>query len=131
MSRRSVAVYSATAIGVIVVSIVAYLPHPGGIDQFLDLTVRYQIDRETFLSIWKQHPSLEWLRVLILVATVALSAALVFWPRRRDAVTLAAAIAAITLIEEIGQVHWYYLYASWFAPFVLIALLAPYSARDS
>ena len=126
---RDLALYGALVTVVISLAIVPYLPHPGGIDQFLDLTVRQQVNRSSVLSIWGLHPSLDWLQTLVRVLTALLAVALFFVPRRRTTVTLAAAAAALILGQELSLDHWYYLYASWFAPFVLITLFAPYPAR--
>jgi hypothetical protein len=129
-SLRRIALYAAVVVAVVVVAVVPYLPHPGGIGQFLDLTVRSETGRRSLLSLWGLHPSLHWLQTLIRVLTVGLGIALFFVPRERSVTTLAAAAAAMTLAEELTLGHWYYLYASWFAAFVVIALFSRMTTGD-
>ena len=48
-----------------------------------------------------------------------------FFPRRKNALQLAALTAAILIGFEIVLTHWFYLYIPWFTPFVTFALFAP------
>jgi hypothetical protein len=136
-SVRRITVYGAVAVVVIVLAIAPYLPHPGGVNQFIDLVARSETGRQAIFSIWGLHPSLEWLKLTARVLMIALGIALFFFPRERSVTTLAAAAAALIIAQELSLEHWYYLYASWFTAFVLIALFTrlptgepePYPAR--
>jgi hypothetical protein len=131
-SPRSIAIYTGVVVVVLALAIVPYLPHPGGLGQFYDLTVSAQVNRHSQLSIWGLHPSLDWLQALVRALTALLAVALFFVPRRRTTVTLACAAAALIVAQQLSLEHWYYLYAAWFAPFALIAFFAAaYPARDS
>jgi hypothetical protein len=46
-------------------------------------------------------------------------------PRRRGPVQLAALGAATLISIQVTSNHWFYPYAVWFAPLVLIAVFAP------
>jgi hypothetical protein len=58
------------------------------------------------------------------VGAVALAATFFFVPRRRDTVQLAALGAVLLIAIQVTANHWFYPYAVWFAPFVLVAVFA-------
>ncbi len=47
-----------------------------------------------------------------------------FVPRRRDTIQVAALGAAVLIALELTASYWFYLYIVWFAPLVLVAILA-------
>jgi hypothetical protein len=95
-----------------------------GLQTFYDRTIAYQAGRDSPFSIWGQVPSLEPLRIAILVGTVALSLFLAFRPRTKSLVQVAALGAALLIGLQITMQHWFYLYIAWFYPLLLIALAA-------
>jgi hypothetical protein len=98
---------------------------PGaGIREFWDRTAGFQAAHQPFGTIWYRMPGLENLRPIVEGAAIALAVLVAFVPRRRTATQLAALGAAILLALELGHVFWSFLYIMWWAPFVLIAVLA-------
>jgi len=95
-----------------------------GLKTFYDRTIASQAGRESPFSIWGQVPSLEPLRIALLVGTGALSLLFAFIPRRKNLAQLAALSAALIIALELTLHHWFYLYIVWFYPLLLIALVA-------
>ena len=93
-----------------------------GLHTFYDRTIAYQSTRDSPFSIWGQVPSLEPLRVAILIGTAALSLFLAFRPRRKSLVQVAALGAALLIALQLTMQHWFYLYIVWFFPLLLVAL---------
>jgi hypothetical protein len=104
-----------------------------GLSTFYERTVSYQADRDSPFSIWGQVPSLEPLRVAILVAIGAFSVLLAFRPRRKTLVQVAALGAALLIGLQLTAQHWFYLYIVWFYPLLLVAMGvgAPPSRADT
>ena len=96
----------------------------GGFREFYDRSLGYQASRGSPFSVWGQAPSLHFLQTLSKVFAVALAAAFFFVPRRRTSAQLAALGAALLIAVQVTANHWFYPYAVWFAPLVLIALFA-------
>jgi hypothetical protein len=94
-----------------------------GLHTFYDRTIAYQAGRDSPFSIWGQVPSLEPLRIALLVATGALSLLLAFRPRQKSLVQVAALGAALLIAVQLTMHHWFYLYIVWFYPLLLIALV--------
>ena len=92
-----------------------------GLPTVYDRTVAYQSDRDSPFSIWGQAPSLEPLRVAILVATGFLAIAFAFVPKRKSLVQVAALSAALLISLQLTAQHWFYLYIVWFYPLLLVA----------
>jgi len=105
-----------------VVSIPIFL-HGGTLREFWDATIGYQADRGSPFSIYGLWGGLDWLRVIVQVATVALGIAVAFVPRRRDLVGLAALAAAVLIAVQLSLTYWFFLYLAWIAPLLFIALL--------
>jgi hypothetical protein len=95
-----------------------------GLKTVWERTIAFQSGRDSPFSIWGQVPSLEPLRIAILVATAALSLFLAFRPRRKSLVQVAALGAALLIALQITMHHWFYLYIVWFYPLLLVALAA-------
>jgi hypothetical protein len=108
---------------VLVASIAPFLP-PGGVQQFYDHTLGFQLGRESPFSVWGQEPSLEWLQTALKLVAVNLAVVVLLFPARKEPVQVAALAAAILIAFQLPAVHWFYLYVVWFAPLVLVALFA-------
>ncbi|MEA2397321.1 MAG: hypothetical protein QOK25_877, partial [Thermoleophilaceae bacterium] len=109
---------------VIVASFAPFVPH-GGIGALWDRTLGYQAGRESPFSIWGQHSSLAGLHLAVEIGAVALALGIAIFPRGRRTTAQVAALAAAALIAvQLTAEHWFYLYIVWFAPLVLVALLA-------
>ena len=96
----------------------------GGLSEVYDRTLGYQAARSSPFSVWGLAPSLDFLRVAVRAAAVALAVGVAFYPRRRSAVDVAALAAAVTIAVQLGATHWFYFYVVWFLPFVLVASFA-------
>jgi hypothetical protein len=98
---------------------------------FWDRTIPTQIDRQSPFSIWdwgQYHaaglPDLSLIHQVLEVALVAGAVALVFVPRRKTPLQLAAFTGALLIGFEAVLTHWFYLYLPWFFGFVAYAVLA-------
>jgi hypothetical protein len=127
---RSLLAFGGALIGVIALSAFAYLPE-GGLRELYDTTVGFQLGRESPFSLWGLHPSLEPLRMAVLVAAAALAVTLFFVPGRRDLRQLAALAGAVVIATQLTATHWFYFYIVWFAPLALVALLGAYEPNTS
>ena len=96
----------------------------GGFRELYDRSLGYQASRGSPFSVWGQAPSLHALQTLTKLVAIGLAAAFFFVPRRRSTVQLAALGAALLIAVQVTANHWFYPYAVWFAPLVLIAVFA-------
>jgi hypothetical protein len=101
-----------------------------GLKTFYERTIASQAGRTSPFSIWGQAPSLEPLRILLLVATGALSLLLALVPRRKSLVQVAALSAALLIALQLTLHHWFYLYIVWFYPLFLVALATVAKGAD-
>jgi hypothetical protein len=123
-SRRSVLVAAAVCAAVTVAVFAPFVPHDG-LRGLWDRTLGYQAGRESPFSLWGQYRGLGPLHVAVEVAAAALALVVAVVPRGRRSTAQVAALAAAVLIAlQLAAVHWFYLYIPWFAPLVLVALLA-------
>lgn len=122
---REVAAYVA---GFAVAAAVAMLPVflSGGLDVFLDRTLGFQETRGSPFSVWGFVGGLGTPQAIVKGGAVAIALAAAIVPRRRDVAGLAAAGAVVLIAVQLGVTYWFYLYVSWFLPFVFVALLARY-----
>jgi hypothetical protein len=111
-------------------AVVAFLPD-GGPREMWDATLGFQLSREAPFSLWGLHRSLAWLQTGVQAAAIVLCAALALVPRRRDARQVAALAGAALIALQLGATYWFFFYIAWFAPVVLIALLAAYRNPDA
>jgi len=93
-----------------------------GLHTFYDRTIAYQADRNSPFSLWGQVPSLEPLRVAILIATGLMAIAFAVVPRRKTPIQVAALAAALLISLQLTAQHWFYLYIVWFYPLLLVAM---------
>jgi hypothetical protein len=97
---------------------------------FFERSLRWQIGRDSPFSLWdwrQYHAGLPDLHVVQLALEVLLgigAAVVVFLPRRKTPLQLAALTAMLLIGFELVQTHWFYLYLPWFFPFVAFAVLA-------
>jgi Glycosyltransferase family 87 len=114
------------AIGFLVTAAVVTIPllPDGGFRELYDRSLGYQASRGSPFSVWGQAPSLDFLQTVAKVAAVALAVAFFFEPGRRSTVQLAALGAALLIAVQVTANHWFYPYAVWFGPLVLIAVFA-------
>jgi hypothetical protein len=110
---------------VIAASIYAYLPD-GGLREFWNTTIGFQLSRTSPLSLWGLHPSLAPIQTILSAGAVLLSAALFFVPKRRDARQVAALAGAVVVALQLAADHWFYFYILWIAPLALVTLLCTY-----
>ena len=119
---KGAAVCIASFASVVVVSIGFYLPS-GGLTEFYNHTIGFQINRIDVFSPWGMHPGLAPLQTVLEVAAVALALAVAFERRPRTMVQVCGLAAAVTIAIQIPATHWFYYYIIWFVPFVLVAVL--------
>jgi hypothetical protein len=106
---------------------IAVLTRPAidpGLKTFYDRTIATQAGRSSPFSIWGQAPSLEPIRIVLLIATGVLSIALAFIPKRKNLIQLASLSAALLIALQLTLHHWFYLYIVWWFPLLLVALAA-------
>lgn len=108
---------------VVALSIGLFLPS-GGISEFYNHTIGYQLNRSDVFSLWALHPTLDPLKTAVEVLALLLAAAVTFIPRRRTLPQVCALAAAVTIALQLPAVHWFYYFVVWFIPFVLVAVLA-------
>ena len=127
---RGPALYAIAFALVAALAIVPFLP-PGGLREFYDHTLGFQLGRESPFSPWGQRPSLDWLQLALKLVAVNLAALLLLFPARKTPLQLAALAAAVLIAIQLPAVHWFYLYVVWFAPLVLVALFAEHEQVGS
>jgi hypothetical protein len=112
--------------GVVALAVFMYLPS-GGLREFYDTTLGFQLGRTSPFSAWGLEPSLEPLQEVLKLAAIALAAALAFVPRRRDLRQVAALAGAVTIAVQLPATHWFYFYLVWIAPLALVACMGAYA----
>jgi hypothetical protein len=93
-----------------------------GLHTFYDRTIAYQAGRSSPFSIWGQVPSLEPLRIAMMVGVAFLAIVVAFRPREKQLFQVAALGAALLIGVQLTMQHWFYLYVVWFYPLLLVAL---------
>jgi hypothetical protein len=99
---------------------------------FYDRTIAPQVGRESPFSLWdwrqyhaKGLPDLHRVQQALELLLVIAAFVVVFVPRRKSPLQLAALTGALLIGFELVLTHWFYLYIPWFFPFVALAVLAP------
>jgi hypothetical protein len=121
---RKATVACVAAFAAVVITAIGLSLPAGGIREFYDHTIGYQLSRSDVFSPWALHAGLKPIARVIEVAVLALAAAVAFVPRRRSFVQVSALAAMLTIAVQLPAIHWFYYYIVWFMPFVLVALLA-------
>jgi len=93
-----------------------------GLHTVYERTIAYQAGRSSPFSIWGQVPSLEPLRVAILIGVATLAIAFAWWPKEKKLFQVAALGAALLIGVQLTMHHWFYLYIVWFYPLLLVAM---------
>jgi hypothetical protein len=93
-----------------------------GLHTVYERTIAYQAGRSSPFSIWGQVPSLEPLRVAILVGVAGLALLFAFRPKDKQLFQVAALGAALLIGVQLTMHHWFYLYIVWFYPLLLVAM---------
>ena len=120
---RQIAIFAVAFLVTAAVVTIPLLPD-GGFRELYDRSLGYQASRGSPFSVWGQAPSLDPLQTVVKVVAVALAAAFFFVPRSRTTPQVAALGAALLIAVQVSANHWFYPYAVWFAPLILIALFA-------
>ena len=118
---RTLALYSLAFLATVALVSLPALAH-NSLHTFYERTIAYQSNRESPFSVWGLY-GWHGAEQVVEVAAVVLAVLLAVVPRRPDIVGLAAACAAVTIAEQLGIEHWFYLYIPWFFPLVIVALL--------
>jgi Glycosyltransferase family 87 len=118
---RSAALF---AIAFAVVAAIVTLPFipDGGLREVYDRTLGYQAGRGSPFSIWGLAPSLHPLQTASRIFAVALALAAALYPRRKSPAQVAALAAAVIIATQVASTHWFYFYAVWFLPLVLVTI---------
>jgi hypothetical protein len=127
---RAAAVSAAVAAATVSVAVLANLPD-GGLREFYDATLGYQLTRESPFSLWGLHPSLGWVQALVKIGTVLIALLVAVAPRERDLRQLAALGAAVLIGVQLSASYWFYLYIAWFAPLAFAALMGAHEDRHT
>jgi hypothetical protein len=128
-ARRTAVAIGAAAI-VIAVSLIPLLP-AGGLREFYDTTIGFQLHRTSPFSIWTQHPDLHALQSVLKAAALLLAVAVAFVPRRISSTGQLAALATAVLVAaQIPLQHWFYLYIVWALPLYCVALFTEHAADE-
>jgi Glycosyltransferase family 87 len=120
---RGGAVRFALGFGAVLVASLAVVLAYGGLSEFADRTLGFQLSRDSPFSVWGLY-GWDTARTAVTIAAVGLAVGLALVPRRRDLVGLAALSAAVLVALQLGISHWFYLYLVWFTGPALVALLA-------
>lgn len=122
--RSRSALLFAAGFALVTVAALAWPAIDPGLTTFYERTIASQAGRDSPFGIWGQAPSLEPVRIALLVGLGLLSIAFAFIPRRKSLVQVAALSAALLILLQLTLHHWFYLYVVWFYPLLLIALAA-------
>jgi hypothetical protein len=124
LERRRFLLFMVAFVLVGVLTLLPLLP-PGGIREFYDATIGFQLNRFSPFSIWSQHADLHALQTVLKVASLALALVVAFVPRGpRTPAQVAALATAVLVAEQIPLQHWFYLYVPWFLPLYCVAIFS-------
>lgn len=97
-----------------------------------DRTIAYQLERDSPFSPWdwgQYHaagiPDLHLVQRVLQALLLAGAGVVVFLPRDKGPLELAALTGALLAGFELVLTHWFYLYLPWILPFVLLTILLP------
>jgi Glycosyltransferase family 87 len=130
VSWRHAGVFTAVFALVVALPVLLYLPD-GGVREFYDTTIGFQLGRTSVFSPWGLHPDTAWLgtlQTLLEVGAVALALLVAVFPRGpRTPAQVAALGAAVLIAVQLPATHWFYFYVVWFTPFLLVALFSEHA----
>jgi hypothetical protein len=126
-ARRSVLLY---VLGFALLLGAAMLPVflNGDFQTFWHDTISYQANRNTPFSIWGLWGGVRLEQHILEGAVVGLAIALMFVPRRRGVVEVAALAGAIVIALQLVANYWLYSYIVWFFPAAIVGLFGFYGA---
>ena len=126
--RRQVAWY---VVAFVLTLVIAMLPVllDNNLHAFWRDTISYQAGRSSPFSIWGLWGGLGVEQHLVQGATVALGIAVMFVPRRRGPIEVAALGAALLIALQVGAGYWLYSYIVWFFPLVAVALFGSFPSE--
>jgi hypothetical protein len=128
-SARSMLLFGLAFAAVTVAVFLPFMPD-GGLSEIYDRTVGYRASAGGGIpSFWARYPQLDWLQAIsrVVAAGLALAVAL---PRHRSLAEMAALGAAVLIAFQLTLDNWFINYILWFAPLVLLALLAGQNEED-
>lgn len=117
---RGTVVFVITSVVVAVVAIWVYLPD-GGVREFYDATIGFQLGRDKTFSIWGLTGALSPVHVLVQVGMAALAVVSFVFLRRLSLAAICAWVGALILVLQMALSYWVEPYIVWFAPFALVA----------
>jgi hypothetical protein len=130
--RRGDAVRYCLGFGATILAAMAPVLFNGDISAFWHDTISYQVGRPAPFSVWGLYlgywSGMSVLQHLVQGATVALAIAVMFVPRRRGIVEVAALGGAVLIALQLSITYWFYLYITWFFPLVIVSLVAAHPA---
>ncbi len=126
---RTLAIFALAFLAAAAVITFPLLPD-GGFRELYDRSLGYQASRGSPFSVWGQAPSLHALQTVSKVFAVGLAGLFFFVPRRRSTVQVAALAAVLLIAVQVTANHWFYPYAVWFAPLVLVAVFAGHKGPE-
>jgi hypothetical protein len=120
-SRREIARY---VLAFLLTAVVVMLPVILGDNwhAFWRDTIAYQAGRTSPFSVWGLWGGLGFAQHLVQGATVALGVAVLFVPRRRGVIEVAALAGAILIALQLSAGYWLYSYIVWFFPMGAVAV---------
>jgi hypothetical protein len=127
-SARHAIDYATAFVATVLVAMLPVLLHDN-LHRFWRDTISYQAGRGSPFSIWGLWGGLGFAQHLVQGATVALALAVMFVPRRRGIVQVAALGAAVLIAVQLGAGYWLYSYITWFYPMVALALFASFPSE--
>jgi hypothetical protein len=92
-------------------------------------TIAYQAGRSSPFSVWGLWGGLGLEQNLVQGATVALGIGVMFVPRRRGVIEVAALGAALLIALQLGAGYWLYSYIVWYFPLVAVALFGTFPSE--
>jgi hypothetical protein len=92
-----------------------------------DSTIGFQLSRESPFTLWGLHPSLHWVQPIVQVVAVAIAIGVMFFPRERTLLRVAALAGAVILVLQMAGNYWAHTYVAWFAAPAFVALIGRYA----
>jgi glycosyl transferase family 87 len=125
-SVRDAAVCIAAAAAVFVLAFLPYV-HQSGLGTVWDSTLGFQLSRASPFTLWGLHPSLDWVQPIVKAVAVTITVGVMFFPRERTLLRVAALAAAVILVLQMAGNYWAHTYVAWFAAPAFVALIGRYA----